>query len=395
MMSKTLILLFLIPVSIYCQGLDPEILSEIKSKSTASHSDAVIIIQDGEVVYEDYFGKDEKTIYIASAGKSLTNLAIGKLLDKGLLDSLDQPVHTLYPQWKQGKKKDITIRMLLNHTSGLQNHPNASIELEPPPDFKIDNVIELALAAEISDPPGTKVNYNNKAVALLGGIVQKASGKRFDSFYIEEFFEPMGIRDYKWIADRSGNPTVHGAFVIKPSDFIKFGTLILDRGVYDGKPLLSESWIENSLNQGQPFTPIWGLLWWRLPEFEKRIIDDEIWRSWQEANVEQAFLDKMLPLKGKLFETKYAFYSALEQTFGTSWSQELNESLPMGIEASKRIYGEKILAYYADGFRGNYLVIVPDKKIVAIRCADPEGFNYTTDFFQDFVPLIAKLGSDK
>lgn len=392
-MKRLLILSLLLYSTIgFSQKTNDSIFKEIKRKAVESHSDAVLIIKDGSIIYEDYFGKEEKPIYIASAGKSLTSLAIGKLIDLNLLDSLDQPVHTIYPQWKQGKKKNITVRMLLNHTSGIQNNPNASVELEPAPNYKVHNIIDLALSAELSDVPGGKINYNNKAVALLGGIVEKLSGKRFDHFFVDEFYKPMNIAQYDWIQDELGNPTVHGAFIIKPSDFIKFGELILNKGLYEGRRIISEKWIDESLKQGQEFTPIWGLLWWRLPEYEKRIIDSETWSSWEKGDVDKSFLKRMKPLKEKLYETKYDFYSDLEKTLGEDWNKTLNEVLPSDVQSSKRIYSDNIIAYYADGFRGNYLVIVPETRTIAIRCADFDGFNYDTDFFPDFVNLVSKLG---
>jgi len=386
-----LLFCFIYTNEIVSQNINQDILKQIKLKAEETHSDAIIIIKDNKKVYEDYFGKEEKPIYIASAGKSLVSLAIGNLIDKKLIDSLDQPVYTLFPEWRQGKKKKITIRMLLNHTSGLQNHPNASIELEPAPTYKLKNVIDLALAAELTNGPGEKFNYNNKAVALLGGIIEKTSGKRFDKFFIDEFYKPMDIANYSWIQDEEGNPTTHGAFVIKPSDFIKFGQLILNNGLYNGKRLISESWIEESFKQGQEFDIRFGLLWWRLPQYEKRIIDNDIWDSWKDANVDKSFLKKIKPLKNKLFGNKYEFFNALEEILGDAWSKELNQNLPSIVKSSKRIYGKEIIAYYADGFRGNYLVIIPNKKIIAIRCADHEGFNYQSDSFGDFVNLITQL----
>lgn len=384
-------LLILLPICSFSQGINQAVLEEIKSKASATNSDAVIISHKGEIIYKDFFGKEEMPIYIASAGKSLASLAIGKLIDSGLLDSLDQPVYTIFPQWKQGNKQLITVRMLLNHTSGIQNNPNASIELEPPPDNKVSNIIDLALAAELSEMPGMKVRYNNKAVALIGGIVAKLSGKPFDEFFAEAFYEPMGITEYDWIKDRAGQATTHGAFIIKPSDFLKFGLLMLQNGKYNDRQIISKKWVEQSLQKGQEYTPIWGLLWWRLPNFEHRVIDDEIWNSWKSAGVQDSFLEKMKKLKNKLFHDKFEFYSALKQTLGDNWNQVLHQALPPSSESSKRIYGEEILAYYADGFRGNYLVIIPDAEIVAVRCADHDGFNYETDFFSDFVQLVAKL----
>ncbi|QTD38084.1 serine hydrolase [Polaribacter batillariae] len=381
--------------SIFSQNANQNILDEIKVKAKETHSDAVIIIKDGKTIYEDYFEKENKPIYIASAGKSLVNLAIGKLIDTKQLNSLDQPVYTLFPEWKQGKKKDVTIRMLLNHTSGIQNYQNAGIELEPAPNYKVKNIIDLALSAELSSVPGEKFDYNNKAVALLGGIVEKASGKRFDYFFVDEFYKPMGIANYNWVQDDDGNPTTHGAFYIKASDLVKFGELLLNKGIYNNQRIISESWIEESFKAGQKFDPRFGLLWWRKPAFEKRIIDDEIWKTWKDANIDKAFLKKMKPLKNKLYENKNDLFSDLKIIFGDDWSNTLNDNLGKDLKSSKRIYSNEIVAYYADGYRGNYLVIIPQKNIVAVRCADHEGFNYQTDFFRDFVELIMQLSESQ
>ena len=388
---KLFILLNLV-ISVPCfgQSINGSVLSKINERSFETHSDAVIIKQDGKTIYE-HFSDKEEPIYIASAGKSLASLAIGKLIEQKLLDSIDQPIYTVYPEWKQGDKKKITVRMLLNHTSGLQNNPNASVELEPAPDYQVENIIKLALAAELSDRPGAAVNYNNKAVALLGGIVQELSGKPFDQFFIDEFYAPMDITDYSWIKDKSGNPTLHGAFLIKPTDLVKFGELVLNNGKYKGKRILDENWIKQSLEQSQEFTPIWGLLWWRLPNYEKRIIDDEIWAQWEKEGVNAAFLEKILPLKNILFESKEDFFAALKKELGENWSQLLNEHIPSNVGWSSKKYGKDIVAYYANGFRGNFLVVVPESNIVAVRMADSKNFNYQTDFYTDFVQLISKL----
>lgn len=385
------VLLSTIVHNLNAQQIKEPVLEKIKIRAKETHSDAVIITERGKTIYKDHFGTPEKPMYIASAGKSLVSLAIGNLLLNGQLDSLDQPVYSLFPEWRQGQKKMITLRMLLNHTSGLQDYANASIELEPPPTYKVSNVIDLALAAELTNTPGSTVFYSNKATALLAGVVEKASGKRFDHFFVDTFFKVLNISDYKWVQDEQGNPTTHGAFIIKPSDLLKFGQLVLQKGVYDGKRLVSEDWIGESLSQGQDFTPIWGLLWWRLPKYEYRIIDKEIWNSWLDARVSKDFLKKIRPLKGVLYENKIDFYNALNRVFGDSWNQILNHELPESVTSSKRIYSKEIIAYYAQGYRGNYLIIIPEKELVAVRCADPLDFNYNTDTFEDFITLVSEM----
>ena len=102
----------------------------------------------------------------------------------------------------------------------------------------------------------------------------------------------------------------------------------------------------------------------------------------------------MEPLKKKLFKSKADFYNALRGALGENWNQVVNQYLPQSIKLSRRIYSDNITAYYANGFRGNFLVIIPESGIVAVRCADAEGFDYNKDFFSDFVNLVAKLVED-
>jgi len=114
-------------------------------------------------------------IQTMSVTKSVVGLVIGRLVTLGKLASIEEPVHALFPEWRQGRKKLITVRMLLEHTSGLQNVPMTVEEIYPSPDF-----VQLALAAELEAEPGTAFAYNNKAVNLLAGVVERADGRKLE-----------------------------------------------------------------------------------------------------------------------------------------------------------------------------------------------------------------------
>ena len=140
--------------------------------------------------------------------------------------------HT-YPERRQGRKKEITLRQILNHTSGIQDLGNSS-EVERSPD-----AVRLALAAELSDPPGTRFVYNNKAVNLLSGVIQKVSGKRMDLYMREELFSPLAITDVAWELDSAGNALVYAGLAIQPADLAKLGQLVLNRGRWRGRQLIA------------------------------------------------------------------------------------------------------------------------------------------------------------
>ncbi|CRD51882.1 Putative penicillin-binding protein/beta-lactamase (fragment) [Stenotrophomonas indicatrix] len=103
----------------------PDALAAIERNARNAHSDAVYIESGRGVLLQIAPAAGEDRIHLMSATKSVVALAIGLLLDDGKLASIDEPVSTVYPEWRQGRKRDITIRMLMDHTSGLQNVANA------------------------------------------------------------------------------------------------------------------------------------------------------------------------------------------------------------------------------------------------------------------------------
>ena len=169
-------------------GINSKALATLLKRGADSHSDAIVIIKDDQVVGQWYFGKPQVPIEAMSATKSVASLAIGCLLHDGKIISLDEPVCDFYPEWRQGQKKLITIRQLLNHTSGLQANSSTE-EIYASPNF-----VQLALCAELSDAPGSKFFYNNKAVNLLAGIVQRATGQRMDRYINSRIFVPSASR---------------------------------------------------------------------------------------------------------------------------------------------------------------------------------------------------------
>lgn len=370
-------------------------LKHLVERGRETHSDGVIVIQNGKILAEEYYGKPKGVIYLASAGKSLTALAIGKLIDEGKIKSLDQPVSDFYPEWLQGNKKTITIKMLLSHTSGIQNIPNASIEIErksPPV-----NAIKLALAAELSDLPGTNFDYNNKAVGLLGGIIEKASGKRMDVYFQETFFKEMSIKNYDWIRDEDNNPAAYGAFLLEPMDFAKFGLLMLNEGVFEGKQVLSKKFIKEAVEPAHSLYTACGLLWWRYPKSSKSVIDSAKFARMRKDNIDSEFLKKIEPLENITFESDQDYVASLEKTLGKDWRQIVGktfEKTSYGLR--RRIFSDEVLGYYASGFRGNYLLVIPSAKLVAIRVVRNDAdYNWNTDGFGDFLQLAASLTGGK
>ncbi len=364
---RTLASLLLFCAMTHAAELDPIAVGKLVARAEDARSDALVVMKDGKLVGEWHFGRPDGLIETMSMTKSIVNLAIGRLIDAGKIKSIDEPVYTFFPEWKQGKKKLVTLRHLLNHTSGMQAERTTGGEIYPSPDF-----VKLALAAELSDEPGTKFFYNNKAVALLAAIVQLASGKRLDLFVRDELFTPLGITQYEWKLDGAGNPHALAGLRLRAIDLARIGVMLADDGVWAGKRLVSHAWIAESMKPGQALVPTCGLLWWLIPAWKKFTIDDGVVKAWRDAKLEESFIARVLPIKDKVFE-RDAFFAELGKIFGDPKIETWHEhTWKRGLPDGKLISGP-IVAYEAQGWLGQYLIVVPKERLVVVRMVRSTG----------------------
>lgn len=371
-------------------------LATIKRTGTDSHSDALLVMHDGEILLERYSDTERGPIELMSATKSVVALGIGLLLADGHLESLDAPVSTWYPEWRQGRKADITVRMLLDHTSGLQNTPNAGAEIYPAPD-----VVQLALAAELESTPGEEFTYNNKATNLLAGVIARASGQRMDAYLGEHLFAPLGIEAGEWHRDEAGNPHAMAGLPLTARDAARIGQLLLDDGVApDGARLLPEGFVDALFAPGARSERV-GLLWWRLPEWQRVTLDKGAVAYLGANEVPAEFIDALGSLAGRSFDSAGdALQAALGDDYAEPWREQV---VARGLVPGEVFDVENgpVVAYGANGYLGQYIVVVPEQQLVAVRQirsregegAHPPDSGYP-DFTRDVIALAQALSGD-
>ena len=401
---KYILPLFFVTVSLALNNASAQSINKVQLDSliqsaAKTKSDGLYLIQNGNVLVEEYFGNPVQPIYIASVGKALMEVAIIKLLNDGKIKSIDQPVADFFPEWKQGRKKDITLRMILNHTSGLQNEKNTRLEIETGPEGKGDDLVKLALAAELTDTPGTVFNYNNKAICLLPGIIERASGQKSDRYFEEVFFKPMNIVNYRWRKDNAGIPHGHSAFDLLPADLAKFGELMLNKGVYKGKKFFDARWVDSSLVSSNR-APHIGLIWnlsYQSPEKFIPVTDKQL-EKLIELKVADSVISKLRRINNKTYSADSLLQKDMETLFGRGWMEtitRISSTLPNGFRdlfENPSPSSQKLLAFHHSGSWGNYLVIVPGLNLVAVRVVKRDAeYNRDTDLFGSFTSMVMKL----
>jgi CubicO group peptidase (beta-lactamase class C family) len=384
MKNTILFLLLFVSTILFSQTIKRYNLDEFIKKAQESHSEGLIVYQDNKLITEKYFGIGKPTTKIEamSSTKSIVGLAVACLLDDKLLDSLDVPVYKFYPEWNQGQKKLITIRHLVNMTSGLQNELNAAVEIYPSKNF-----VQLGLCAELTNKPGEKFVYNNKSLNLMAGVFKKITGKRMDKYIGERLFKPLGINDFTWSLDNSGNPHVMSGCQIKPKDFAKIGLLLLNNGKYNNKQIISK---KNCAKVIEPCkqNKEYGILWWLDYEKTTIIIDDAKVTEFKNAKLNEEFINKAILMKGVYLSIE-EYFKKREIIFGSNSGEYVAKSLNGLSLRNTELSGE--IAFKAEGFLGNYIFVDPKTKIVAIRMISGNTYKDDNDGFDDFFKLAKSL----
>lgn len=269
-------------------GIDPQRLCNLVDRLTALNANihGVLVVRHGKLAFEHYLsGPDEKwgrpisgtqgpdiKHDVRSVSKSVTSLLAGIALDRRLIPDTERPVVDFFPEYAQSRtpeKERILLYHLLTMSSGIawdeslpyQDTRNSEVLMNMMPQpyrFVLDQPISLA--------PGTKWNYSGGDVALLGAIIQKASGQRLEEFARETLFEPLGITDFEWSTMRNGDAAAASGLRLRPRDMAKLGQLILFDGMWNGKRIVAKEWLRQSMVPRFPTeTAHYGYLWWIAP----------------------------------------------------------------------------------------------------------------------------------
>jgi CubicO group peptidase (beta-lactamase class C family) len=163
---------------------------------------AVLVMKDGETLLRKGYGladleqaiaiEPDMVFRIGSVTKQFTAAAILLLEEAGKL-SVQEDLRKYLPDYPTHGRV-ITIEHLLTHTSGIRSYTDmASFGENIRKDMTIDEVIALFKDEPLTFEPGEKYAYNNSGYFLLGAIIEKASGKSYESFLQEKIFEPLGM----------------------------------------------------------------------------------------------------------------------------------------------------------------------------------------------------------
>jgi CubicO group peptidase (beta-lactamase class C family) len=250
-------------------GLDGARLCGIAArlKAYGDNVHSVVVARHGKLVFEQYFaGYDEpwgaeRKRYdfdattkhdVRSITKSVTSLLVGIAAERGLF-SLDELVIKFFPEYAAVQSagwERITLRHLLTMSSGMQ-WDEARAWTDPKNDephlVNDADPLKYVLSKPIFAPPDTVWTYNGGGTDLLGAVIEKASGKPFGTFARDALFELLGITDWEWKNYMNGKIAPAAGLRLRPRDAAKIGQLVLNKGSWNGRQIVSAGWIDDSI----------------------------------------------------------------------------------------------------------------------------------------------------
>lgn len=198
-----------------------------------------LVLSIGDTIISDltFRGDAQERFLLYSITKVFSGIAVGLLVDQGLLESPEVPVAAFFTEWKGDTLKEkITIRHILHHTSGLFA-PAGSRDIYPQAD-----IVRFALGSPVVTTPGQVYFYNNRAINIISGIVRKRTGLSLEAYIKAHVFDPLGIIDYQWKQDAAGNSWGMDGLWMNATDLLKVGQLLCNYGQWNGRQILSRRW---------------------------------------------------------------------------------------------------------------------------------------------------------
>ena len=210
---------------------------------------SLMVLRHGKVLAEGWWAPYapnlKHTLY--SLSKSFTSSAIGLAVGEGKL-TVDDKVTTFFPKDVPAAISEnlgkMRVKDLLSMSTGHDKDTTPSLR-----DSGDSNWVKSFLAQPVEHEPGTFFIYNSGATYMLSAIIQKLTGQTVIEYLTPRLFAPMNIEGMDWEVDPNGINTGGWGLRVKTEDIAKFGQLYLQKGMWNGKRILSEAWVNEATSK--------------------------------------------------------------------------------------------------------------------------------------------------
>jgi len=204
----------------------------------------MLIFKDNHLVYTENLGDYTRKTpeMIASCSKWLTAALAATFIDEGKISPKDS-IGKYLPVFTRYGKGNITIGQCMSHTSGIESGQiTLRTLIERRKITSLDEEINLFAAKPMSGKPGEVFSYGNIGLNIVGRILEVVSHQDFETLFQERIAKPLAMKNTTFKMGKAVNPS--GGATSTASDYMNFLQMILQKGTFNGKQIISEKTIE-------------------------------------------------------------------------------------------------------------------------------------------------------
>jgi CubicO group peptidase (beta-lactamase class C family) len=268
----------------------------LRSDNNPLHS--IVIVKDGKLVLEEYFSGEDLSIEgglhfekkdfnrntvhcLASVSKSVTSILLGIAIDQGHINNVQEKMFSFFPEYSELNDTDkakITLQHLLVMSSGItwdESYPYDDSRNDLAQMISSSDPVEYVLKKTVVASPGERFIYNSGTTNILGEVIRRSTGLSLADYAERYLFRPLEITPWEWVTFPGAPETAIASSLLylRPRDMAKLGQLYLQNGIWNGKQIVSESWVSESLKKSidvppdktviSGFNTSYGYQWWR------------------------------------------------------------------------------------------------------------------------------------
>jgi len=217
-----------------------------------SETTAFLVIKEDAIVFENYYEgyKRDSISNIFSVSKSVTSLLVGIAVEEGKIKSVHDPVTSYIPELNDADPlfKKLTVEHLLNMRSGLEFDETYSNPFDEVSRLYYGKKqLKQISNMEFNYEPGTHHEYQSVCTTLLGIVVERVTGMQLGKYLEAKLWIPLEMENpATWSYDDEKNKNTKAFCCLNTTaiDLAKIARLMIHKGAYKGKQIVSKAWIE-------------------------------------------------------------------------------------------------------------------------------------------------------
>jgi len=242
-------------------GFDAAKLEKVAAYAEQSRSDSLVVLRGGKLVLEQYWnGKSRDSLQqMYSATKSPFAFLMGRLIQNGTVEGLDQSIVGLAPELMGRGREKLTFRGIMAMASGLEQSQALDVEDGRSERTQLQCVINRAVTSE----PLTKYHYNNAGYRALFTAIERPTGQSLHEITRRELYQPLGMKGAYWVELYSGDRFLgYQSIRMRPIDLAKVGQVMLDGGQWNGQQYLDQHYVKEMVRPASiRANPSYALFW--------------------------------------------------------------------------------------------------------------------------------------